>query len=180
MLYSANPPATTLSSYSPAAKPSKLKFPSEPDVVMSTLSVLWLTTRTVALGTAAPLMSKTVPASLLDAFCAPRRTARGSNRHEANNETSNFTFRGKGRRLVDGFSMALNLLSIAWMREGDSLLTMSGYPRDRTSADCGNNDSSRIRRVAIADVHWDSSFERISCTTALQLWTNSCSPHLSE
>jgi len=51
---------------------------------------------------------------------------------------------------------------------------MSGYPRDRTSADCGNNDSSRIRRVAIADVHWDSSFKRMSCTTALQFWTNSC------
>ena len=84
-----------------------------------------------------------------------------------NKETINFAFRGKGRRLVDGFSMALNLLSMAWMREGDSLLTMSGYPRDRTSADCGNNDSSRIRRVAIADVHWDSSFKPISCTTAL-------------
>jgi hypothetical protein len=56
---------------------------------------------------------------------------------------------------------------MAWMREGDSLLTMSGYPRDRTSADCGNNDSSSIRRVAIADVHWDSSFKPISCTTAL-------------
>src|SRR5215469_9107601 len=96
MLYSANPPATTLSSYSPAAKPSKLKFPSEPDVVMSTLSVLWLTTRTVALGTAAPLMSKTVPVIFLDAFCDPRRTARGSNRHEANNETINSLSEAKG------------------------------------------------------------------------------------
>jgi len=34
---------------------------------------------------------------------------------------------GKGPQVVDGFSMALNLLSIGWMREGDSLLTMSGY-----------------------------------------------------
>src|SRR6516164_7567953 len=91
----------------------------------------------VALGTAAPLMSKTVPVSLVDAFCAPRGTARGSNRHEANNETINFAFGGmggKGPQVVDGFSMALNLLSIGWMREGDSLLTMSGCPRDRTCA----------------------------------------------
>ena len=56
-----------------------------------------------------------------------RSKTKGSNRHEANNETINFAFRGNGRRLVDGFSMALNLLSIGWMREGDSLLTMSGY-----------------------------------------------------
>src|SRR6516162_5091890 len=83
------------------------------------------------------------------------------------------TFTSKGPQVVDGFSMALNLLSIGWIREGDSLLTMSGYPRDRTSADCGNNDSSRIRRVAIADVHWDSSFKRMSCTTTLQFCTNS-------
>src|SRR6516165_1701369 len=124
-LYSSNPGFTIFSSYSPAAKAAKSKFPPAPDVVISIVSALLLVTVMVAVGTAAPLMSKTVPVSLLDAFCAPRRTARGSNRHEANSETINFAFEGKGRRLVDGFSMALNLLSISRMR------TMSGYPRDR-------------------------------------------------
>src|SRR5436853_7817071 len=66
----------------------------------------------VALATPVPLGSRIEPLTLPERFCAARRrAARGSRNVRARKGTRNFVLAARVRRLIDGFSIAANLLS---------------------------------------------------------------------